>query len=47
MAESKPPVLNVKTDKEVIHGKVIEMMDLARQNGVEMVTVATEHKQQN
>jgi biopolymer transport protein ExbD len=46
MAEGKPPVLSVKADKEVTHGKVIEVMDMARQSGVEMVTVATEHKQQ-
>ncbi len=44
--EGKPLVLNVKADKEVTHGKVIEVMDLARQSGIEMVTIATEHKKQ-
>ena len=44
LAEGKPPVLSVKADKEVIHGKVIEVMDWARQSGVEMVTVVTEKK---
>jgi biopolymer transport protein ExbD len=43
--EGKPLVLSVKADKEVTHGKVIEVMDMARQSGIEMVTVATEHKQ--
>ncbi|MBW7996973.1 MAG: biopolymer transporter ExbD [Candidatus Glassbacteria bacterium] len=46
LGEGKPPVLNLKADKEVTHGKVIEVMDLARQSGIEMVTVATERKQQ-
>ena len=43
--EGKPLVRSVKADKEVTHGKVIEVMDMARQSGIEMVTVATEHKQ--
>ena len=36
--------LSIKADKEVTHGEVIEVMDLARQNGVQMVTVATQKK---
>lgn len=44
LAEGKPQVLSVKADKEVVHGKVIEVMDLARQSGIKMVTVATERK---
>ncbi len=46
LEDGKPPVLSVKADKDVTHGKVIGVMDLARQSGIEMVTVATEHKQQ-
>ena len=34
--------LAIKADKEVTHGRVIKIMDLARQNGVELVTVATQ-----
>lgn len=36
--------LSLKADKEVTHGRVIEVMDLARQKGVQMVTVATQKK---
>ena len=46
LQEGRPPVLSVKADQDVVHGKVIEVMDLARQSGVEMVTVATERKGQ-
>ncbi|HUU26857.1 MAG TPA: biopolymer transporter ExbD [archaeon] len=31
----------IKADREVVHGKVIEIMDIARQNGIEIVTIAT------
>ncbi|MEA1997665.1 MAG: biopolymer transporter ExbD [Gemmatimonadota bacterium] len=33
--------LEIKADRGVIHGRVIEVMDIARQNGIEIVTVAT------
>ena len=36
--------LSIKADREVIHGKVIEVMDLARRNGVELVTIATQKR---
>jgi len=44
IAEGQPAVMTVKADREVIHGKVIEVMDVARQNGIKMVTVATQRK---
>jgi biopolymer transport protein ExbD len=34
--------LMLMADREVIHGRVIEVMDLAKQNGIQMVTVATQ-----
>ena len=34
----------IKADKEVIHGRVIEVMDIARRNGIEAVTVGTQSK---
>lgn len=44
LAEGRPSRLTIKADREVIHGKVIEVMDLARQNGIEVVTVGTQKK---
>lgn len=42
--EGRPPRLTIKADRGVIHGKVIEVMDLSRQNGIEIVTVGTQKK---
>jgi biopolymer transport protein ExbD len=36
--------LTIKADRDVTHGRVIEVMDLARQNGIEMVTIATQKR---
>ncbi len=44
LAEGRPSRLTIKADREVIHGKVIEVMDMARQSGIEAVTVGTQKK---
>ena len=36
--------LSIKADKEVTHGDVIHVMDLARQKGVQLVTIATQKR---
>ena len=36
--------LAIKADKEVTHGEVIHVMDLARQKGVQLVTIATQKR---
>ena len=36
--------LSIKADKEVTHGEVIQVMDLAQQNGVQLVTIATQKR---
>lgn len=36
--------LSIKADKEVTHGEVIHVMDLARQKGVQLVTIATQKR---
>ena len=36
--------LSIKADKEVTHGKVIQVMDMARQKGVQLVTIATQKR---
>ena len=42
--EGRARHLAIKADKEVTHGEVISVMDLARENGVQLVTVATQKK---
>lgn len=42
--EGKSRKLIIKADREVIHGKVIEVMDIARNNGVEMITIGTKER---
>ena len=44
LEEGNPPSMVIKADKEVIHGRVIEVMDIARRNGIEAVTVGTQSK---
>jgi biopolymer transport protein ExbD len=36
--------LSIKADKEVTHGRVIQVMDMARQKGVQLVTIATQKR---
>lgn len=42
LRSGRQPRMSIKADKDVTHGEVIRVMDLARQNGVELVTVATQ-----
>ena len=44
LKEGNPPSMVIKADKEVIHGRVIEVMDIARRNGIEAVTVGTQSR---
>ena len=44
MEQSLDKALIVNADKEVPHGLVVKIMDLARQNGVLKLVIATEQK---
>jgi biopolymer transport protein ExbD len=44
MEQSLDKTLIVNADKEVPHGLVVKIMDLARQNGVLKLVIATEQK---
>ncbi len=44
LRSGQPARMSIKADKDVTHGEVIRVMDLARQNGIELVTVATQKK---
>ena len=44
IAKGRDPLLIVKADKEVVHGRVIEIMELAKQAGIKKVALATEPK---
>ncbi|GAB4370958.1 MAG: hypothetical protein Kow0042_13460 [Calditrichia bacterium] len=44
MDQSLDRSLIVNADKEVAHGFVVKIMDIARQNGVEKLVIATEQK---
>ena len=43
--KSKDKLLIIKADKEVLHGKVVEIMDIARGVGVEKLAIGTEPKE--
>lgn len=41
-AEHSPrPVIVIQADKDTLHGRVVELMDLARSSGFEQLSVAT------
>jgi len=44
MEESLDQSLIINADKDVPHGLVVKVMDIARQNGVKKVIIATEQK---
>ncbi|MEL6824254.1 MAG: biopolymer transporter ExbD [Calditrichota bacterium] len=44
MAERGDKSLIISADKKVEHGTVVEIMDIARQNGVEKLVISTENE---
>ena len=44
MAQSLDRTLIINADKNVPHGFVVHIMDIARQNGVAKIVIATEQK---
>ncbi len=44
MAARKEKLLILKADRAVTHGLVVEVMDIARQHGVERLAIATEKR---
>lgn len=38
--EAGPPALELRADEEVLHGRVVEVLDLARRRGVETLGIA-------
>ena len=34
--------LTIKADRGVVHGKVVEVMDIARRSGIEVITIGTQ-----
>jgi biopolymer transport protein ExbD len=44
MEQSMDKALIINADKQVTHGFVVQIMDLARQNGVQKLIIATEQK---
>jgi len=44
LPEMEDNTLILKADQKVSHGKVVEIMDLARMNGLEKIVIATEVK---
>ena len=39
--------LTIKADRGVVHGKVVEVMDIARRSGIEVITIGTQIPTQN
>jgi biopolymer transport protein ExbD len=44
LAKRKEKMLIIKADKDVLHGTVVQIMDIAKINGVEKLAIATEAK---
>ena len=44
LVNQKEKMLIIKADKDVLHGIVVEIMDIAKTNGVEKLAIATEAK---
>ncbi|MCK4533181.1 biopolymer transporter ExbD [bacterium] len=44
LAKRKEKMLIIKADKDVLHGIVVQIMDIAKINGVEKLAIATEVK---
>jgi len=39
--------LTIKADRGVVHGKVVEVMDIARRSGIKVITIGTQIPSQN
>ncbi|MEA2063895.1 MAG: biopolymer transporter ExbD [Gemmatimonadota bacterium] len=47
LVQGKESRITIKADREVVHGKVVEIMDLARQSGIRAVTIGTRQAEGN
>ena len=47
LRQGKESRLTIKADREVVHGKVVEIMDIARRHGIKVVTIGTQSPPQN